>query len=77
MKVFLATLVLTGLCILGLGVNIFFRKKDFPKYDVGANEEMKKRGIRCFKDVDSEIHRKTCEGRGNESCKDCEFYKKH
>ena len=44
MKVFLLALALVALCVLGLCFNILFRKKDFPHYDVGSNEEMKKRG---------------------------------
>lgn len=74
MKVFLATLVIVALCVLGLGVNIFFRKKDFPKYDVGSNEEMKKRGIRCFKDEDAALHNKKCTGNYSDACKTCNLY---
>ena len=70
--VFLVVLVLVGLCVLGLGVNIL-RGKEFPKYDVGSNEEMRRRGIRCFKDEDAALHRKTCKGKELESCKDCSF----
>ena len=50
MKVFLLALALVALCVLGLSFNILVRKKDFPHYDVGSNEEMSKRGIRCYKD---------------------------
>ena len=71
MKLFLATLALVALCVFGLGFNIIFRKKEFPKYDVGSNEEMQKRGIRCYKDVDAEIHNKACRGDFSEACKDC------
>lgn len=67
MIVFLAVLVLVGLCVLGLGVNVFFRKKGFPEYDVGSNGEMKKRGIRCFKDEDADMHRIKCSG----NCGEC------
>ena len=62
MKVFLLALALVALCVLGLCFNILFRKKDFPHYDVGSNEEMKKRGIRCYKDEDAAIHSKHCRG---------------
>lgn len=71
MEVFLLTLVVVGLCVLGLGVNIFFRKKDFPHYDVGSNEEMRKRGIRCYKDEDAALHARSCSGNFSEACKDC------
>ena len=75
--VFLVVLVLVGLCILGLGVNILFLGKEFPKYDVGSNEEMRKRGIRCFKDEDAALHRKACSGNQSEACQDCQFYSLH
>ena len=56
MTTFLVSLVIVGLCVLGMCFNIIFRKKDFPHYDVGSNEEMRKRGIRCFKDEDAALH---------------------
>jgi hypothetical protein len=73
--VFLVVLAIVGLCVLGLGVNVLFFKKDFPKYDVGSNEEMKRMGIRCFKDEDADLHGKACTGRQTEACKDCQLYK--
>ena len=72
MKVFLFTLVLVAACIVGLGVNIFFRKKDFPHYDVGSNEEMRRRGIRCYKDEDAALHTKQCPGSGRDACLECQ-----
>lgn len=56
MKLFLAVLVIVGLCVFGMCFNIIFRGREFPKYDVGSNEEMRKRGIRCYKDEDAAIH---------------------
>lgn len=81
MKVFLATLLFVALCVAGLGVNIFFRKKDFPQFDVGANEEMRKRGIKCMREVDDEIHASSgdgggavCSGEVSDECKGCGLY---
>jgi len=73
MKLFLLVLALIAFCMLCLGVNVFFRKKDFPHYDVGSNEEMRKLGVRCYKDEDAELHGKTCSGNGSEACADCSF----
>ena len=73
MKVFLIALVLVALCVAGLGVNIFFRKKEFPQFDVGSNEEMRRRGIRCFKDEDAELHGRSCPGGNGDACADCSF----
>ena len=75
--VFLAVLVLVGLCVLGLGVNILFFKKEFPKYDVGSNEEMRRRGIRCFKDEDAALHGRPCAGAQTEACQDCQYLTRH
>ncbi len=74
MKVVLLSIVVVALCVLGLCFNIIVRKKDFPHYDVGSNEEMKKRGIRCYKDEDAALHSKTCSGNYSEACKECKLY---
>ena len=77
MKLFLVTLVAVAVCVFGLCFNIIFRKDgEFPKYDVGSNEEMRKRGIRCYKDEDAELHKKKCSGNYSEACKDCSLYNK-
>ena len=52
--------------------NIIFRKKEFPKYDVGSTEEMQKRGIRCYKDEDAALHTKQCPGSGSDACAECQ-----
>ena len=76
MKTFLAALVIVALGVFGMCFNIIFRGKEFPKYDVGSNEEMRKRGIRCFKDEDADLHGKRCSGNYSEACKDCNLFKK-
>lgn len=76
MTTFLVTLVILGIGIIGMCFNIIFRRKEFPKYDVGSNEEMRKRGIRCFKDEDAALHGKHCSGDYSEACKDCNLYQK-
>ena len=50
-----------GLGVLGMCFNILFRGRDFPHYDVGSNEEMRKRGIRCYKDEDAALHQTACD----------------
>ena len=72
-QVFLIVLVLVGLCVLGLGVNILFFKKEFPQYDVGSNEELRRRGIRCYKEEDAALHARTCSGNKTEACQDCQL----
>ena len=55
MKVFLAALVLIGLGVFGMCFNIIFRKDgQFPQTDVGANENMRRMGIRCMREEDDE-----------------------
>ena len=51
MKVFLAALIIIGIGVFAMCFNIIFRGKEFPDSDVGTNENMKKMGIRCFKDL--------------------------
>lgn len=74
MAVFLLTAALLLLCVVGLCFNILFRKKDFPHYDVGSNEEMRRRGIRCYKDEDAALQRRSCGGTETEACKECKLY---
>ncbi|MBO7544825.1 MAG: hypothetical protein J6T02_04570 [Bacteroidales bacterium] len=81
MKVFLAAVLFVGLCVLGLGVNIFFRKGGkFPEHDISSNPEMRKRGIKCPKE--EEMERLTggkraaaCTGQFSDACRGCAFYK--
>ena len=48
MEIFIAAILLVALCVIGLGVNIFFRKDGkFPETEIEHNVEMRKRGIRC------------------------------
>lgn len=56
MKVFLAALILIGAGVFIMCFNIFFRGKAFPDSDVGTNPEMRKLGIRCYKDIDAQLH---------------------
>jgi hypothetical protein len=35
--------------ILGLGINIFFRKKRFPDGSISKNKHMRQKGITCAK----------------------------
>ena len=74
MTTFLVAAAVLLLGVFGMCFNIVFRKKEFPKYDVGSNEEMKKRGIRCFKDEDAALHGKHCSGKCSDACKDCSLY---
>lgn len=74
MEVFLIVVAILGLGIFGMCFNIIFRKKDFPHYEVGDNEEMRKLGIRCYKDEDAAIHAKKCTGNFSDACKECKLY---
>ncbi len=49
-KVFIITIIIIGLALLGLGIQTFFsKKKKFPETRVGHNKEMRKRKIYCIK----------------------------
>ena len=70
MKVFLAAAVVILIAVFGMCFNIIFRKDgEFPKYDVGSNEEMQKRGIKC--DRQEEAERKQQKLKCNGSCSNC------
>ena len=80
MKVFVAALILLGVAVLGMSIGILMHR-GFPKYDVGSNPEMAKRGIRCFKDEDAALHRKPgralpagCSGNFSDACLNCNLY---
>ena len=82
MKVFLAALVLVGLCVVGLCFNIIFRKDGhFPDTEIESNENMKKLGIKCAKAEEMARWRKlhsqdapACESEGScSSCAGCSF----
>ncbi len=81
LKVLLATLILIGAGVFGMCFNIIFRKKEFPKSDVGDNPEMKKLGIRCMKEIDDDLFNKnkkdekiSCSGNFSADCAGCGFY---
>lgn len=78
MKTFLAAALFLGLGVFIMCFNIIFRNKEFPNSDVGSNEEMKKIGIRCYKEIDAELHRtaskKNCSGNYSSACEGCNFY---
>jgi hypothetical protein len=74
MKVFLAAIILVGICVLLLSVGILL-KRGFPQYDVGGNEKLKARGISCFKDEDAALHKPAvCSGNFSDACAECSLY---
>jgi len=78
MKVFLAAILFVGLCVLGLGVNIFFRKDGhFPNTDISTNPDMKRLGIKCAKEEELERlarEKGVCSGQYSDACKDCSLF---
>jgi len=89
LKVFLAAVVFVGLCVLGLGFNIFFRKGGhFPNTDISTNPDMQRLGIKCPRQEELEMlssgaeageGRKpsSCSGEYTEACKGCSLYGMH
>ena len=56
MEIFLAVLLLVGLCVFGLCFNIIFRKDGhFPQTEIENNVEMRKRGIKCAKEEEIKL----------------------
>jgi hypothetical protein len=49
LKIFLIVAVFLGIMILGMGINVFFRKKRFPDGSISKNKDMRQKGITCAK----------------------------
>ena len=48
--ILILSIALVAIAVIGLGINIFFRKNGkFPETGVGHNPEMKKLGLSCAK----------------------------
>jgi len=85
MRVFLAAVLFVGLCVLGLGFNIFFRKNGrFPDTEIENNPEMKRLGIKCAKQEEMELWAKKggkrpsgCDGQYSDACKSCSLFGTH
>ena len=74
MEILIAAILLVGLCVVGLGVNIFFRKDGkFPETEIEHNMEMRKRGIRCAKEDETRIwgRKGKAPDCGDASCGEC------
>lgn len=51
----LFTLLIVALCILLLGVRVFFMKNGkFPHFHIAGNKALRKRGINCVESQDAE-----------------------
>ena len=56
MAVFIAAIILIGLCVFGLCFNIIFRKDGkFPETEIERNKELRKRGITCAKEEEMKL----------------------
>lgn len=79
MKVFLAAVLFVGLCVALMAISMILKPRTgrFPDYDIGSNEQMRRRGIKCFREEDEKYHRRgTCNGNLSDACKDCNYYRK-
>ena len=80
MKIFLAAIILVAICVIIMCVGVFFGRK-FPSSDVDDNEELKKRGIRCYKYEDARLRKEgklgervQCDSDYSDACKSCAFF---
>ena len=82
LKVLLAAVILVGAGVFAMSFNVIFRKKEFPNFDVGSNEDMRRKGIRCYKEIDEELHgggkgegrKASCSGTYSDACAGCRLY---
>ena len=69
MEIFIAAVILVGLCVIGMCFNIIFRKNGkFPDTEISTNVEMRKRGIVCAKEEEMRLWGRK---KGTMSCSDC------
>lgn len=53
MKVFIISIILVGMAVIGMAVSLLFRRNGrFPETHVSRNSEMQKRGVRCAAEED-------------------------
>ncbi|MBR4265775.1 MAG: hypothetical protein IKQ46_06945 [Bacteroidales bacterium] len=72
LKVFVPVLLILVLCFIGLGIQTFFsKKKRFPQYEVGENEEMQKRGIYCMNQQQKMIDNELMKNKKHSNCEGC------
>ena len=58
-QILIITSFLVAICVLLLGVRVFFTKNGkFPNTHVGGNEALKEKGITCMKSQDQKAHSK-------------------
>ncbi len=81
LKIFIAAVVLVGLCVIGLCFNIIFRKNgEFPQTEISRNKEMRKRGIRCVNEEErirmgKKDSAPSCTENDCAGCSGCDFLK--
>jgi hypothetical protein len=71
-KIFVPVLIIVALCFLGLCVQtIWGKRKRFPQYEVGENEEMQKRGIYCMHQLQQMIDNEIIYKNKHANCDGC------
>ena len=79
MKTVLAAVLLVSLCVALMCIGILVKGR-FPETEISRNEQLRRRGIRCYKEEDALLHapkhktRTACGGTMDESCEGCSFY---
>ena len=72
MKIFLLSVILIGLSMVGLCFNIIFRKNGkFPDGEISHNKALTKQGIQCAKVEERKLWGKKNKNRENCSDDDC------
>ena len=73
LTIFILSLVLIGIALIGLGVQTFFsKKKAFPETSIGHNKVLRKRKIYCIKTEQAVLDKKYKLKSWNQpTCSDC------
>ena len=70
--VFILSLILLALCVLGLSINMLVKKDGtFPKTEIGDNPHMHERGIRCAKEEEMALWNNEKTGEKTSACSSC------
>jgi len=70
-KLTLVVIALVSIAFLLMGFNIFLRKKQFPKFEVGHNPDMRKMGLTCAKYDEIKAHKMRKKGKCSQPNTSC------
>ena len=73
LTIFIFSLILIAIALIGLGIQVFFsKKKEFPETRIGHNKTLRKKKIYCIKTEQVVLDKNYKQTKGiNPVCSDC------